>query len=239
MIRQLWCMMRCSCEACPDLLSIMEPVLHFFCGCLCFIIWIVPLWSESLDFTSFGKNAITSIFAKGWDSLGFSKKNGEKKCEHWSENEFTSFGENAITSIFAKGWDSLGFSKKMVKETAKIGQKMNSLLLAKMPSLWFSPGDGIHSDFRKKWWTKMRKLVRNWIHFFWRKCHHFNFRPGMGFTTIFEKNGEKKRENWSENEFCILPHLKLLQEPPELHKWAAGAGQLLLEQGQCQLHQLH
>ena len=85
----------------------------------------------------------------------------------------------------------------------------------------------------------MRNLVRNLIHFFWRKCNHFNFRQGMGFTTIFEKNGEKKRENWSENEFCILPHLELLQEPPELHKWAAGAGQLLLEQGQCQLHQLH
>ena len=105
----------------------MEPILHFFCGCLCFIIWIVPLWSKSLDFTSFGESAITSIFAKGWDSLGFSKKNGEKKCEHWSENEFTSFGENAITSIFAKGWNSLGFSKKMVKKTAKIDQKMNSV----------------------------------------------------------------------------------------------------------------
>ena len=68
-------------------------------------------WLEN-EFTSFAENAITSIFAKGWDSLGFSKKNGEKKCEHWSENEFTSFGENAITSIFAKGWNSLGFSKK-------------------------------------------------------------------------------------------------------------------------------
>ena len=56
---------------------------------LCSIIWIVPLWSKSLDFTS--------------------------------------FGENASTSIFAKGWDSLGFSKKMVKKTAKIGQKMNSV----------------------------------------------------------------------------------------------------------------
>ena len=63
------------------------------------------------------------------------EKNGEKKCEHWSENEFTSFDENAITSIFAKGWDSLGFSKKMVRKNANIGQKMNSLLLAKMPSL--------------------------------------------------------------------------------------------------------
>ena len=62
--------------------------------------------------------------------MGFTRifeKNDEKKCEHWSENEFTSFGENAITSIFAKGWNSLGFSKKMVKKTAKIGQKMNSV----------------------------------------------------------------------------------------------------------------
>ena len=62
--------------------------------------------------------------------MGFSRifeKRGEKKCERWSENEVTSFGENAITSIFAKGWDSLGFSKKMVKKTAKIGQKMNSV----------------------------------------------------------------------------------------------------------------
>ena len=73
---------------------------------LCFIIWIMPLWSKSLDFTF--------------------------------------FGENAVTSIFAKGWDSLGLSKKILNETAKIGQKMNSLLLAIMPSLWFSPGEGIH-----------------------------------------------------------------------------------------------
>ena len=73
---------------------------------LCFIIWIMPLWSKSLDFTF--------------------------------------FGENAVTSIFAKGWDSLGLSKKFLNETAKIGQKMNSLLLAIMPSLWFSPGEGIH-----------------------------------------------------------------------------------------------
>ena len=79
--------------------------------------------------------------------MGFTRifeENGEKKCEHWSENEFTSFGENAITSIVAKGGDSLGFSKKLVKKTAKIGQKMNSLLLAIMPSLLFSPGEGIH-----------------------------------------------------------------------------------------------
>ena len=55
------------------------------------------------------------------------KKNGEKKCEQWSENEFTSFGENAITLIFAKAGDSLGFSKKLVKKTAKIGQKINSV----------------------------------------------------------------------------------------------------------------
>ena len=106
-------------------------------------------WSEN-EFTSFGENAITSIFARGWDSLGFSKKNGEKKCEHWSENEFTSFGDNAITLIFARGRDSLGFSKTMVKKMAKIGQKLNSLLLAKMPSLQFSPRDRIRYDFRKK-----------------------------------------------------------------------------------------
>ena len=48
---------------------------------------------------------------------------------------FHFFAENAVTSIFAKGWDSLGLSKKIVNKTAKIGQKMNSLLLAKMPSL--------------------------------------------------------------------------------------------------------
>ena len=78
------------------------------------------------------------------------ENSGEKNCENWLENEFTSFAENAITSIFAKGWDSLGFSKKMVRKNANIGQKMNSLLLAKMPSLRFSPGDGIHYDFRKK-----------------------------------------------------------------------------------------
>ena len=83
---------------------------------------------------------------------------------------FHFFGENAVTSIFAKGWDSLGLSKKL--------------------------------------WTKPRKLVRKSIHFFWRKCHHFDFCQGMGFTTIFEKNGEKNFENWPENEFCILPHLR-------------------------------
>jgi len=78
-----------------------------FLRLLCFIInLIMPLWSKSLDFTF--------------------------------------FGENAVTSIFAKGWDSLGLSKKILNETAKIGQKMNSLLLAIMPSLWFSPGEGIH-----------------------------------------------------------------------------------------------
>ena len=76
-----------------------------FLRLLCSIIWIVPLWSKSLDFTS--------------------------------------FGENAITSIFVKRWDSLGFLKKMVRKNANIGQKMNSLLLAKMPSLRFSPRDGI------------------------------------------------------------------------------------------------
>ena len=72
------------------------------------------------------------------------ENSGEKNCENWLENEFTSFAENAITSIFAKGWDSLGFSKKMVKKTAKIGQKMNLLFLAEMPSLRFSSREGIH-----------------------------------------------------------------------------------------------
>ena len=85
--------------------------------------------------------------------MGFTRiveKNCERNFENWSENEFTSFGENAITLIFARGRDSLGFSKKKVKKMAKIGQKLNSLLLAKMPSLQFSPRDGIHYDFRKK-----------------------------------------------------------------------------------------
>ena len=36
-------------------------------------------WSKN-EFTSFDENVITSIFAKGWDSLGFSKKNGEKNA---------------------------------------------------------------------------------------------------------------------------------------------------------------
>ena len=70
-----------------------------------------------------------------------------------------------------------------------------------MLSLRFSSRDGIHSDCQKKLWTKPRKLVRKWIHFFWRKCHHFDFRQGMGFTRTFEKNGEKIGENWSEIEF--------------------------------------
>ena len=83
-------------------------------------------WSEN-EFTSFADNAITLIFARGRDSLGFSKKKGEKDGENWSEIEFTSLGENAITSIFAKRWDSLRFSKKKVKKKAKIGQKINSV----------------------------------------------------------------------------------------------------------------
>ena len=63
----------------------------------------------------------------------------------------------------------------------------------------FSPKDGIHQDVRKKMWEKKQTLVRQWIHFFWRKCHHFDFCQGMGFTRIFEKNGEPKSEHWSEN----------------------------------------
>ena len=84
------------------------------------------------------------------------EKNGEKKCEHWSENEFNSFDDSAITSICAKGWDSLGFSKKVVRKNANIGQKMNSLLLAKMPSLRFLPRDGNHYDFRKNGEKKLQ-----------------------------------------------------------------------------------
>ena len=147
-----------------------------FLRLLCSIIWIVPLWSKSLDFTS--------------------------------------FGENASTSIFAKGWDSLGFSKKMVKKTATIAQKMNSLLLAKMPSLRFLPGDGIHYDFWNKWWKKLRKLVRKWIHCLWRKCHHFNFRQGMGFTTIFEKNGEKIAKIGQKMKSLLLAKMPSLQYSP-------------------------
>ena len=38
----------------------------------------------------------------------------------------------------------------------------------------------------------MRTLVKKWIHFLWRKCHHFDFRQGMGFIWIFEKKWWKK-----------------------------------------------
>ena len=99
-------------------------------------------------------------FRQGMGFTRIVKNFSERNCENWSENEFTSFGDNAITLIFARGRDSLGFSKKKVKKMAKIGQKLNSLLLAKMPSLQFSPRDGIHYDFRKKRWKKRRKLVR-------------------------------------------------------------------------------
>ena len=37
-------------------------------------------WSE-IEFTSFGENAITSIFAKGWDSQRFSKKMVKKPAK--------------------------------------------------------------------------------------------------------------------------------------------------------------
>ena len=37
--------------------------------------------------------------------------------------------------------------------------------------------------------------------------YHFDFRKKMGFTCIFENDGEKSRKNWLENEFCIL-HLR-------------------------------
>ena len=56
--------------------------------------------------------------------MGFTRtfeRNGEKKCEHWSEKEFPSFDENDITLTFANGWESLEFSKTVVKNTAKIG----------------------------------------------------------------------------------------------------------------------
>ena len=33
--------------------------------------------------------------------------------------------------------------------------------------------------------------------------YHFDFRKKMGFTCIFENDGEKSRKNWLENEFCI------------------------------------
>ena len=102
-------------------------------------------------------------FRQGMGFTRIVKKIFERNCENWSENEFTSFGENAITLIFARGWDSLGLSKKTVKKSAKIGQKLNSLLLSKMPSLQFSTMEGIHYNFRKKWWKKRRKLVRKWI----------------------------------------------------------------------------
>ena len=69
----------------------------------------------------------TLRFCQGMGFTRIFEKNGEKNCENWSENEITSFGENAITLIFAEGGDSPGFSKKMVKKTAKIGQKMNSV----------------------------------------------------------------------------------------------------------------
>ena len=95
-------------------------------------------WSEN-EFTSFGENAITLIFARGRDSLGFSKKKSEINGENWSEIEFTSLGENAITSIFAKRWDSLRFSKKMVKKRAKIGQKINSVSYLE---IWVSGSNG-------------------------------------------------------------------------------------------------
>ena len=99
-------------------------------------------------------------FRQGMGFTRIVQKNFERNCENWSENELTSFGDNAITLIFARGRDSLGFSKKKVEKMAKIGQKLNSLLLAKMPSLQFSPRDGIHYDFRKKKVKKRRKLVR-------------------------------------------------------------------------------
>ena len=71
--------------------------------------------------------------------MGFTtifETNGEKNFENWSENEFTAYGKNAITSIFAKGGDSLRFSKKMVKKTAKIGQKKNSVSYLEMRIHW-------------------------------------------------------------------------------------------------------
>ena len=40
---------------------------------------------------------------------------------------------------------------------------------------------------------------------FWWQCSHFDFRKRMGFTCIFENDGEKSCKNWLENEFCILP----------------------------------
>ena len=42
---------------------------------------------------------------------------------------------------------------------------------------------------------------------FWWQCYHFDFRKRMGFTCIFENDGEKSCKNWLENEFCILPHI--------------------------------
>ena len=86
-----------------------------FLRLLCFIIWIVPLWSKSLDFTFFWRKCCHFDFRQGMGFTRIVKKIFERNCENWSENEFTSFGDNAITLIFARGRDSLGFSKKKVK----------------------------------------------------------------------------------------------------------------------------
>ena len=42
---------------------------------------------------------------------------------------------------------------------------------------------------------------------FWWQCSHFDFRKRMGFTCIFENDGEKSCKHWLENEFCILPRV--------------------------------
>ena len=93
--------------------------------------------------------------------MGFTRlfeKNGEKKCEHWSENEFTSFDENAITLIFARGWDSLGLSKK---NGEKIGEnwseiEFTSFVENAITTIFDNGGDSLR--FSKKMVKKTAKI---------------------------------------------------------------------------------
>ena len=45
------------------------------------------------------------------------------------------------------------------------------------------------------------------LHFFWWQCHHFDFRKRMGFTCIFENDGEKVAKNdWKINSVSYLDY---------------------------------
>ena len=77
-----------------------------------------------------------------------------------------------------------------------------ALQTSDIPSLVFGDNE-ITSIFAQKKFAKIQGCTMCCYSFTY--SNHFDFCKKMGFTCIFENNGEKSRKNRLENEFCILP----------------------------------